>query len=66
MTVAAMIEQLERMPSTHELVICDMQGNDWPVLAVTDGGEENAVIVDVGTQDDVTVSQEWPLGWDRV
>ncbi len=66
MTVAAMIDQLSSMPQDYELVICDMQGQDWPVLAVTDGQEERAVIVDVGTQDDVAVTEEWPIGWDHV
>ncbi len=66
MTVAAMIEQLERMPRTHKLTVCDRDGRDDEILAITDGGEEECVIIDLGTQDDIEVSQEWPLGWHRV
>ncbi len=66
MSVGSLIEQLLALPADYEMVICDGQGQDWPILAVSDGGEERAVIIDVGTQDDLAVTEEWPLGWKRV
>jgi hypothetical protein len=66
MSVGTMLELLAGMPRDYELTVCDVQGNDWPILAVTDGGEENAAIIDLGTQDDVEAAEEWPLGWDHV
>ncbi len=66
MSVGSLRLQLANLPDDYEVTICDTHGQDWPILAVTDGGEEGAAIIDIGTQDDVAVTEEWPIGWDHV
>lgn len=66
MSVGSLRMQLAALPDDFEVTVCDAQGQDWPILAVTDGGEERSCIVDIGTQDDLDVAAQWPIGWDHV
>ncbi len=66
MSVGTLIDLLARIPLDREVIICDPQGNDHDILAVTDGGEEGIGIIDLGTQDDIAATEEWPIGWNRV
>ncbi len=66
MSAGTLKSLLASMPDDYEVTVCDTAGIDWPILAVTDGGEENAVILDVGTQDDIEAGEQWPIGWESV